>query len=271
MSRHAGVAFFGLMLVISGVLWATEAQEQRERAEQLRREAAELQEQGKLREAAEHREQAERLQRDVERSFDRAWNDERSPQVRDFHRQLERLRREHRAATQADDKELAERVEREIHRVQGEIRKLTHHEEHGEHHPPRINELRERLERMVMEQTQAAESGDKERAEDMQREIESVREGLKWAILRDSEPRELEPEVKLEHMRAAIEHLKHARLYDIAKHVAEHVEATERELEEHRRRHAQNGELREAMEQIYDLRREVQRLREQLESIQENR
>jgi hypothetical protein len=67
-----------------------------------------------------------------------------------------------------------------------------------------------------------------------------------------------------------VEHLHHAGLHDIAEHVAERAEATERELHEQHRHH--EGEpIHEIMKQLDEIRHEVGRLRDEVNELREKR
>jgi cytochrome c553 len=75
---------------------------------------------------------------------------------------------------------------------------------------------------------------------------------------------------RLEHMRIAVDHLNQAGLHDVAEHVAQRAEATERELHEHRP--GQGGDvMHEIMQQLDELRHEVARLRQELGELREHR
>ena len=71
-------------------------------------------------------------------------------------------------------------------------------------------------------------------------------------------------------MRVAVEHLHHAGLHDIAEHVAERAEATERELHELHRRHEADP-FHEIMKQLDEIRHEVGRLRDELNDLKRRR
>ena len=71
-------------------------------------------------------------------------------------------------------------------------------------------------------------------------------------------------------MRIAVEHLNHAGLHDIAEHVAQRAEATERELHEHHRHH-EGDVMHEIMKQLDELRHEVGRLRDEVSELREKR
>ena len=71
-------------------------------------------------------------------------------------------------------------------------------------------------------------------------------------------------------MRVAVEHLHNAGLHDIAEHVAERTEATERKLHEHHPHH-EGDVMHEVMKQLDDIRREVGRLRDEVNELREKR
>ena len=71
---------------------------------------------------------------------------------------------------------------------------------------------------------------------------------------------------RLEHLRIAQEHLQHAGLHEVAEHVAERAEATQRELRERQRDH--DGDLmREVLKQLDEIRHEVGRLRHEVNDL----
>ena len=75
---------------------------------------------------------------------------------------------------------------------------------------------------------------------------------------------------RLEHMRKAIEHLKHAGLQDVAEHVAQRVAAAEREMHEHQRPH--DGDvIHEVMKQLEECRNEVKQLRDEVSDLKKDR
>ena len=191
MSRFKMLFLSITLLTLAGVLWASEADELREKARAMQREAAEIAEQG-------HREEAENLERNVIKMLEEAERlernrpDQRDAEIRELERHLEGLRREEREFKETGNKEGLADVRREAERAERELREL--HE-------------RNRL----------------------------------------ADPHE-EIAQRLEHMRAAVDHLNHAGLPDIAKHVAERAaEATEKELQKHQQH--QGGEaMHEMME-----------------------
>jgi len=75
---------------------------------------------------------------------------------------------------------------------------------------------------------------------------------------------------RLDHMRISVEHLRHAGLHDIADHVAERAEATERELHKRHRHHGDDG-MHEVMKQLDEIRREIGRLRNEMSELREKR
>ena len=96
MSRLKMVFLSLTMLTLAGVLWASEADELREKARAMQREAAELAERG-------HREEAENLERNAIKMLEEAEKRERDrldqseAKIRELERHLEGLRREPRA------------------------------------------------------------------------------------------------------------------------------------------------------------------------------
>lgn len=71
-------------------------------------------------------------------------------------------------------------------------------------------------------------------------------------------------------MRIAVEHLHHAGLGDIAEHVAERVEATEREHHKRHRHHEEGDDaMREVMKKLDAIRQEVERLRNEVRELRE--
>ncbi|MDG1895821.1 MAG: hypothetical protein P8J37_13020 [Fuerstiella sp.] len=161
-------------------VWASEADELRAKAEAMRREAAELTEQG-------HREEAENLERramamlkEAERHA-RHRPEPREAEVMELKRLLERLHQEEENLRREDgsDERIAD-VRREAEHVERELQELSNrpHREHGEGH----GELGERLEHthMAIEHLKQAGLHDiaehvAQRAEAMERELHQHR------------------------------------------------------------------------------------------------
>jgi hypothetical protein len=203
-------------LAFAAFVWASEADELREKAGAMQREAAQLAERG-------HREEAENLERKALAMLEEA-------------EQLQHRRRDHRTAE--------------------------------------ISERQERLELLRLEARELAENaGNKERLADIRHEAERLERELHELVHGEHRqpggPHE-EVDRRLEHMRIAVEHLQHAGLHDVAKHVAERAEATERTLHE-QHRHREGDPLHAIMKQLDELRHEVGRLRDQVNELTERR
>ncbi len=146
----------------------------------------------------------------------------------------------------------------------------------GERHPE-IMKLRLHLEELRQEerkrQEMAETAGGTERLDAIRREAEEIENRLRH-MLRESHDEQGGPHDdiarRLEHMRIAVEHLNHAGLHDIAEHVAERAEATERELHEHHRHH-EGDVIHEIMKQLDELRHEVGGLRDEVSELREKR
>ena len=155
------------------------------------------------------------------------------------------------------------------------LEEAEHLDRHRPDHPEAgIRERQERLELLRMEERELEEiGGKKERLADVRHEAERIERELRE--LSHGEHREHDDSHdsiarRLEHMRIAVEHLHHAGLHDIAEHVAERAEATERERHE-RRRHHEGDVMHEVMEQLDEIRREVGRLRNEVSELREKR
>jgi hypothetical protein len=102
------------------------------------------------------------------------------------------------------------------------------------------------------------------------KEIEAKLRFLTQQPHRDQAPPNEEVARRLEHMRIAVDHLNQAGLHDIAEHVAQRAEATERELHEHQK-HKGGDVMHEIMKQLDELRHEVGRLRNEVSELTEKR
>ena len=137
--------------------------------------------------------------------------------------------------------------------------------------------LRLHLEKLRQEERKLEEvaetAGGEERLDAIRREAEEIENKLRH-MFRESHDEHGGPHDdiarRLEHMRIAVEHLNHAGLHDIAEHVAERAEATERELHE-RHRHHEGDVIHEIMKQLDELRHEVGRLRDEVSELKEKR
>ena len=137
-----------------------------------------------------------------------------------------------------------------------------------------MSEMHELLEMLRLEERELEEVGGKEeQLGDIRRKAERIERELHEMSGDGHHEHDDSPEgiaSRLEHMRVAVEHLHHAGLHDIAEHVAQRAEATERELHEHHRHHG--GDLTDAiMKQLDEIRREVRRLRDEVNELKERR
>ena len=135
------------------------------------------------------------------------------------------------------------------------------------------DEIREKAKAMLRESAELAERGHGEEAANLERRAMQMLEEAKRLQHRGRDQhhgRERHDEIgeRLEHMRAAVEHLNQAGLHDVAQHVAERAEAAERELHE-RRRHPGGDVMHEIMKQLDELRHEVGRLRDEVNELRE--
>ncbi len=212
--KFASVVFASLGF--AAFVWASGADELREKAQTMRREAAELAEKG-------HKEDADTLERraaallEEAEQFGRRHPKPREAEVRELHHILEKLRQEeaHLREEDAAEERIAD-VRQEAEQVELELQKITRGS-HREHDSPH-HETAERL----------------------------------------------------ENMHIAIEHLHHAGLHEIAEHVAERAEATERELHEHGP-HREDELMHTVMQQLDELRHELRRLRDEVNELREDR
>lgn len=133
-----------------------------------------------------------------------------------------------------------------------------------------VDEMRQRANVIAAEAAQLAQRGHLKEAEALERKAAHMREQAERAASgrEDGNPQE-EIAHRLEHMRAAVEHLHQAGIHDIANHVAERAEATQRELEGHKH-HRGDDLMREVMNQIEQLRREMKSLRAEVKELRSN-
>ncbi|MCP4782388.1 MAG: hypothetical protein GY903_33935 [Fuerstiella sp.] len=135
-----------------------------------------------------------------------------------------------------------------------------------------IMELKRLLEKLHQEEKHLREDdASDERLTDVRREAEHVEMELREFLHPSHHDRDLprdEVAERLEHMHIAIEHLNQAGLHDMAEHVAQRAEATERELHEHRQHHDGDA-MHEIMQQLEELRHEVGRLHDEVNELRE--
>ncbi len=202
----------------AALVWASEADEIRERADAMRRQAAQLAEHGLKNKAAELMQKVQAMLAEAER-LELHRQDRRSAESAELEKQLEQLRQEERQLRiVGDQKERHADVQREIARVE--------------------TELRERSQPRPLQHDQAVAPDEIAR--------------------------------RLGHMRAAADHLHHAGLHEVADRVAEQANAVERELQE-RRAHPEADVMHEITRQLDELRREVGRLRDDVNELKRAR
>ncbi len=159
------------------------------------------------------------------------------------------------------------------------LEEAKHLEQHAglKERRPEISKLRLHLEKLRSEEARLKETGAienrEERLDDIRREAEAIEDKLRHMSREPhAHPDGPHDDIarRLEHMRIAVEHLNHAGLRDIAEHVVERAEATERELDE-RNRGRQGDVIHEVMAQLDEIRREMGRLRDEVNELKEKR
>ena len=188
--------------------------------------------------------------------------------------------RERARAMQREAAELAERGhEEEAENLERKALAMLEEAEHLDRHRPdqreaEMREMQERLEMLRIEEKELEEIGGKEeRLGDVRREAEAIERELHELSHDGHHEHDGSPEGiarRLEHMRVAVEHLQHAGLHDIAEHVVERAEATERELHKHHRHH-DGDPIHAIMKQLDEIRHEVGRLRDEVNELKERR
>ena len=178
------------------------------------------------------------------------------------------MQREAAELTERGHEAEAEKLQRQSRLLFEEAERRMHVQEEQRH--TEMRDRQERLERLRLEAGDLARAnGNKERltevrheAERIERELHDLSEG---GHRDEVDPRQ-EMARRLEHMRAAIEHLDQAGLHDIAEHVTERAEATEREMHEHERHHG-GDPIQEIMKQLDEMRHEFGRLRDEVNEL----
>jgi len=146
------------------------------------------------------------------------------------------------------------------------------------------DERREQVERLKREAMELIESGQKDRAEEMLKKVASLTQETDSEKMADQlrarsgvSPKPFRPDMvlkqpqpetarRLEHMRAAVEHLRQAGLVDPANHVNEMANQLQQEMHhEGRGRQGEGDPIREIMKQLGEMRREIDELRERLD------
>jgi hypothetical protein len=168
--------------------------------------------------------------------------------------------------------EEAEKLERKALAMLEEAEHLQRHR--PDHRDAETREMRERLEVLRLEERELEEIGGKEeRLGDVRREADRIERRLHGGDHDGHHEHDDSHEGiarRLESMRVAVEHLHHAGLHDIAEHVVERAEATERELHE-QHRHREGDPIRAIMQQLEEIRHQVGRLRDEVNELRERR
>lgn len=143
----------------------------------------------------------------------------------------------------------------------------------GQRHSEKTK-LKQRLEKLRQEEELLVNKvGAGERLADVRREAEQIEAKLDYLSQQpyhEQTPPHEDIALRLEHMKIAVEHLNHAGLHDVAKHVAQHAEAAEQALHDHQKQRGDDV-MNEIMKQLDELRHEVGRLRDEVSEIREKR
>jgi len=247
-----------LLLLSSYTLFASEAEELWDKANAMKREAAELAERGHMEEAKKLGKEAAILFKKVE-AIKKDQKDPRWNEIEGIKKRMHQLMIEEKEIGDRDDakprlREIRgerEELERFIHEIMADIKRSEgkhpeqpHHEQ--PHHP---------------EHADGAEHTD-----GPHRHHEEIRHHEEMMH-------------RLENMRIAVDHLHQAGLHDVAEHVAQRAEATEKELhgfrmEQERREHGEHPEAQEhddpihhVMRQLEEMRHEIGRLHEEINHL----
>ena len=188
--------------------------------------------------------------------------------------------REKAKAMQREAAELAKHGHHEeAENLQRKALGLLEEAERIEHHYPgrrkaEIMELKALLEKLRHEEKKVAgRPGEEERLADIRQKAQHVQRELQELSghpHHEHDGPQHEIARRLEHMRIAVDHLREAGLHDIANHVAERAEATERELHKHHKPHG-GDVMNRIMKQLDELRHDVGRLRDEVNALKENR
>ncbi len=185
--------------------------------------------------------------------------------------------REKAKAMQREVAELAEHghhqeaanLERKAMAILEEAERLEHHR--PDQRKAEIMEMEEQLRMLLLEERKLKETGgSKERLADVRREVEGIRDRLTLMLRESHDAPQDEVARRLEHMRIAVDHLHQAGLHDVAEHVAERAEATERELHEHQKHHG-GDVMHEIVKQLDELRHQVGQLRDEVNELRKKR
>ena len=184
--------------------------------------------------------------------------------------QIERLKREAMELIQSGQKDRAEDLLEKVASLtqetdkERELQRLSDVES-----PENLQRSLEGLERRIEELRKSG--GDQTKIAQAERMAEHLRARTRSG----ASPKPFRPEMvlkqpqpeaarRLEHMRAAVEHLRQAGLVDAANHVNEMADRLQREMH-HEGRERAGDPIREIMNQLGEMRREVAELRERLD------
>lgn len=231
----AGMVFGVLLLSGIGILVASEADELRERARAVQKEAAALAERGEKEQAIRLQKESEELLKAARQLEVKAKGHSDKPErpdidkaARSLHERLEDLHAQHRKLTEtkASEKELAE-VREQIERAEAELRKVQKlRSGQAEHHP--TNPQAEQLEAATK---------------------------------------------RIHHLRVAAENLKQADAHELAQKILEQAQSMEREVQAAKARLAMEAQRAKSSEHNHDalqeLRAEVERLRAEIKELRQ--
>lgn len=173
----------------------------------------------------------------------------------------------------------ARRAQEVAAREERERMERQHDEEHERHQAERrerelagiremLRELHERKERLL---TNFGENHPE--VKDVQHQIRALEKELEQSkppVFDHPRPNPREELAgKIEHLHAAAEHLHQAGMPDMARELHEQAEAMERELHRQHEGHEPDHRLGEVMEVVQDLRREMERLRDEVAELRE--
>lgn len=211
-----------------------------EREEGERREAAERRE-------AQAREQREREARERAEGREREQRDagERREPSGELRERLEQLKRRHAELREAGKIEEAQAVEREAKQL---LERISASQRPGGEARELPGELRERLEQLRRRHAELREAGKVDEAQAVEREAKQLLERFNASQREGGDRREGEVAQRLNHLRAAVEHLRAAGLNDLAAQAAEQIGRMERELGQRREVERREGENRERSE-----------------------
>ena len=264
-----------LLLTTVGILTASEADELREKAEILRREAAELAELGRMEDAEKVGREARELYKKAE-MLHRQQRNPRTGEIAEVRRRLEQISMEQRELA---GREGAERRIEELREEAGSLKNvirelMSDNERRGEdggEDRPRVDRDRRAEQQHQEEMRRREEAAHRHEGEHHERDHHERDHHDNGHHDNGHHPND-EMIHRLESMRIAVDHLHQAGLHDIADHVAQRAEATEREINESRMRQEQQHHedpMHVMMRSIEELRHEIGRLHEELNRLRD--